>query len=221
MRAMPHTAEMRWFFAGAIPAAVREWFLDGGLAADEEPRTDRYLLFPSTTVGVKFRQGNLEIKPLVEEHGIRRWPGVGGRMQTWVKWSCSAPQIVALQRRVAASPSLSIAVKKRRTIRTFSCDRGLHEVEARACPRNVCHVELTDLTVGRRRYWTFGFEACAAAPPQGPTLLLLRTAKMVLDDAARPRTFRTAQSARDSLAATRSSSYPEWLLAIAARPPSR
>jgi hypothetical protein len=32
----------------------------------------------------------------------------------------------------------------------------------------------------------------------------------------RPRTFRTAQSARDSFRTARSLSYPEWLLAIGA-----
>lgn len=219
MRAMQRTAEMRWFFAGPIPALVRAWFLSGGLAADDEPRTDRYLLFPSTTVGVKFRQGNLEIKPLVEEHGEYRWGGVGGRMQTWVKWSCSAPEVGALRRRIVASRSLSIAVKKGRAMRTFSCERGLREVEARTWPRAGCHVELTDLLVGRRRYWTFGFEAFAAARPHRLPLFLLRTAKRVLGDAQRPRSFRTAQSTRDSFRTARSLSYPEWLLRSARNAP--
>lgn len=218
MRGMQRSAEMRWFFAGEIPAAVREWFGGGGLAASEEPRTDQYLLFPSTTVGVKFRQGNLEIKPLVEEHGVRRWGGVGGRMQTWVKWSCSAPEVAVLRRRIVASRSQSVAVKKRRVMRTFSCDRGLREVEARAWPRDGCHVELTDLVVGRRRYWTFGLEAFGYAHPQRVTTFLLLTAKRVLDDPERPRTFRTPQSARDSFRAARSLSYPEWLLMIGASP---
>jgi hypothetical protein len=215
--AMQRTAELRWFFAGAIPAAVRKWFLASGLAADEAQRADHYLRCPATAVGVKFRQGNLEIKRLIQDHGVRRWAGASGRMQTSVKWSCSAPEVAGLRRRVVASRSLSVAVRKRRALRTFSCDGDLREVKARARPHDGCHVELTDLVVGRCRWWTFGFEAFAYGRPQGLTLFLLLTAKQVLDDPSRPRTFRTAQSARDAFSTVRSMSYPEWLLELRVR----
>ena len=54
---MFHSAEVRWFMAGDVPYGIREWFAAEGLAVDEEPRIDEYLLMPgSTSTGVKFRQ---------------------------------------------------------------------------------------------------------------------------------------------------------------------
>ena len=54
---MFHSAEIRWFIEGDVPDEVRDWFLQSGLAIDEEPRVDEYLVLPgSTATGVKFRQ---------------------------------------------------------------------------------------------------------------------------------------------------------------------
>ena len=140
-------------------------------------------------------------------------------MQTWVKWSCSAPEVAVLRRRVRANRSRSLAVVKRRTLRTFARDRGLREVRGVTLrvPNGGCHVELTEIEVAKRRYWTFRFEAFGGARPGRLAGLLGATAEHLLDDRDRPLTFRTAQSPRDSFAVARSLSYPEWLMAIAGR----
>ena len=58
------TAEIRWFLRGTLPAEVSRWF-EGvcGNATRYPPRVDLYLALPETdTVGVKLREGLLEVK---------------------------------------------------------------------------------------------------------------------------------------------------------------
>jgi len=205
---MQRSAEVRWFFAGAMPPAMREWFLPEG-SPPALTRTDEYLAFPTANVGVKFRQGNLEIKSLIEHCGVHRWGSIAGRVQTWVKWGDSAPEVAALRRRVIRQRSLVVAVTKARSLRRFSLDRGLHEMPADTTrfPADGCNIELTEIRVGRARHWTFGFEALARGHPTRITDILDETAKALFEDRAAPRSS-------GDFAVANSLSYPEWLLMI-------
>ena len=92
--AMLETAEIRWFFKDAAPAAVRDWFAEDRDLIFEE-RTDRYLVFPGCeSVGVKLRDAEpggetrLEVKAIRDAPEVLNFPnGVTGRASSWVKWS--------------------------------------------------------------------------------------------------------------------------------------
>jgi len=204
---MQRSAEVRWFFAGAVPHAMRNWFLPDG-SPPAFTRTDEYLAFPTANVGVKFRQGNLEIKSLIQNCGVHTWDPIAGRVQTWMKWAESGPELAGFRKRVIRRRSLMIAVTKARSLRRFSFDRGVHEIAADTTrfPADGCNVELTDIRLGRTRHWTFGFEAFARAHPRRITDVVHETAARLFDERAPP--------ASRGFAVSNSLSYPEWLLTL-------
>ena len=82
------TCEVRWFDQGGIPADLHAWFDALGEQEIQPPRTDLYLAGLDASVGIKLRQGLLEIKPRQADLGERMFlPGVIGRAATWAKWS--------------------------------------------------------------------------------------------------------------------------------------
>ena len=206
---MQRSAEVRWFFAGAVPRAMRDWFVP---AASPPPltRTDEYLAFPTANVGVKFRQGNLEIKALIENCGVHTWDSIAGRVRDMDEMGGErAPELAALRRRVIRQRSLVVAVTKARSLRRFSFERSLHEIRADTTrfPADGCNVELTDIRVGRTRHWTFGFEAFARAHPPRIIDVLHQTAERLFDERAAP-------PLRQGFAVSNSLSYPEWLMTL-------
>jgi hypothetical protein len=102
------TREVRWFFDGTLAAdgaATSAWFAggQGGEAGPvvrpederaEDWRTDRYLLLPDTDeVGVKLRQGQLEIKGRHFLFGIQRFgDDFEGEVACWTKWTLATPE---------------------------------------------------------------------------------------------------------------------------------
>jgi hypothetical protein len=158
---IPTSAEVRWFFEGSLLPGVNEWFSVGHLLSKSESRDDQYLVFPaSTSVGVKFRDGNLEIKPLVKTLGVREFPAsVAGHVQVWEKWSYgdkeSKPLLLQLQQMLTKDTKVWITVKKERRLRKYSMDTDkVLEVNPELRPRNGCNVELTKINLNGLSYWS-------------------------------------------------------------------
>ena len=86
---MLRSAEVRWFISGALPGEVLSWFKAGQAIDSEGVQVHEYLLFPDCqSVGVKLREGRLEIKAiLATSHPLSLEPGIQGRPEEWVKWS--------------------------------------------------------------------------------------------------------------------------------------
>jgi hypothetical protein len=84
------TAEVRWFGPGAIPPAIRNWFRSGERQPLAEPvRVDHYLCLPGIdALGVKIRQGRIEIKQRTSQQGIVQFQErIAGLVEHWLKWS--------------------------------------------------------------------------------------------------------------------------------------
>jgi hypothetical protein len=100
------SAEIRWFWPGhAQWEVLLAWFTREGrlpliehtdtpdsaarpFVKQERPRTDEYLLLPNCeTVGVKQREGQLEVKALVDVPQPFAQGNVAGQIDQWVKWS--------------------------------------------------------------------------------------------------------------------------------------
>jgi hypothetical protein len=87
---MQVSAELRWFWRGAVPDQIEAWFRSGPPPAGGEARENVYLRDPARTdLGIKERgqKPGVEIKGLVAVLApIAAGPFAGG-VELWCKWS--------------------------------------------------------------------------------------------------------------------------------------
>lgn len=161
------SAELRWFWAGACPQAVADWFNTTGLrpGGGEQPREDRYFHQQGNDgLGIKVRDArdgsppDVEVKGLVTfrdlETDLVKWPA-----QIWCKWKApilQAPSVIITQkirymRKFGASLDAPTEIQLGRDEQALT----------RELPDVGCNVELTTVRVhGRSGHWcTLCFEA--------------------------------------------------------------
>ena len=211
---MLHTAETRWFFAKVLPDEVLSWFKAGQALETDEVQVHEYLLFPDCdTVGVKLREGKLEIKAMVSApRSFSRDLGVAGRWNQWVKWSFASEELKTLAPPLQQSGRW-LKVRKERFLRKFSAGRdGLVEETARprSLPATGCNAELTRITVeADPRFWfSLAFEAFG--PPALAVKILEIAIHSFFQEHGRAPGIRLSR--RNSL------SYPAWLVKLTKTP---
>ena len=197
------TVELRWFLPGPLPLPVLDWFgsLGSGMAAPP-PRTDRYLVLRGRDdLGIKLREGRLEIKGRTAELGAcRLGPRVVGEVEAWCKWSLAAEEAQAPMRVLDADPESGVPVRKDRALRRFvTTEAGVRE--APLATLEGCQVEATSLEAPFGVWWTIALEALVGPAPGLEPLATI--GEHVLAD------FPDTLGERDSR------SYPGWLLAHA------
>ena len=222
---MFHSAEIRWFLEGDVPNEIREWFSAAGMAVEEKPRVDEYLVLPGcTTTGVKFRQypdddkASFEIKARTSEPvDVSFDDTVRGDLDTWVTWSCRPTAGALLRDSIDTGDETWVFVEKRRSLRKFSTE-GPDPVEVDPStirPGDGCQFELTAVKAmtgdrdqvdwsAAEQWWSLSFEAFGK--PDRLREYVQSVSGFVL---TRP--------VLSSLAAAESCSYPAWLLGIVAR----
>lgn len=183
--------EVRWIVPGSIAPGMLEWW--GPFTARIEERSDSYLVGPTgAEVGVKVRGGTqLDVKVYAGSPGVLTVPGrAEGPLQWWRKWSYP----LAGDGKEAV-PHGWANVRKVRRILFFSA-------EGRSIPvgDGGCAVELTEVMLERRRWWTLGFEATGAAALSADGL-----------HASAVRVFARPLPGQLRLGPDRSASYSEWL----------
>ncbi len=210
------SVETRWFFAGPAQRhpELRHWFetcrpftgsADPGKPewkgrAGGEP--DVYLLMPGCDdMGIKWREGTLQVKGRVADLGARRFGSRHlGRVQRWVKWTYAEVPAAyrALFNGTGDTEIETASVHKTRALRMISLDSG---APAEVMPGTVLDrgvgVEMTDLELRGERYCSVAFEAFP-------------------DDGAAVAGFDTVvtgflEALGQSLPVDASLSYPEWL----------
>jgi hypothetical protein len=206
---MLFSAEIRWFYFGELPQATIDWFCYDELVSEPEERTDRYLIFPCCeSVGMKVRmykdKYNIEIKALRGGSETLQLPnGVAGRTDCWVKWSYGEAPADPLVQALLVQSSGCIDVQKKRWLRKFSLDHGqLEPVDTEARPDDGCNVELTQLRVQERLYWSLAFEAF------GPEVQVRQHLWKVGTH------FLTQHSPANQCSTANSCSYPVWLASM-------
>ncbi len=151
---MYYSGETRWFFRGEMPEAIAAWFGAGESGQFEPERTDFYLGIPlCRTLGVKIREGRLELKALVGSAGVREFADtVTAIRETWVKWSVGGGRKGMLRDLVTRPDDHWIQVSKKRCLRRFSLENGKVKETTAPAVQSVpgCQVELTavDLILG-------------------------------------------------------------------------
>lgn len=192
------TMEVRWFFAGRLPAAVHSWFTDGNLGVREE-RCDNYRLDERNDIGVKQRSlQKLELKKRTEPPEIATIAdGVRGQIETWQRWS-PADQLLE-----PGSKSEWSAVDKRIIKRRFHPNGQERHLSAdtRAMTGDGCDAEIVELSANEQDAWTFAF--AAFGDPQTHRSSLAAAWQALIEQRTPPEQLR--------LNTDGSYGYPEWL----------
>ncbi|MDX1613181.1 MAG: hypothetical protein R3300_02660 [Candidatus Promineifilaceae bacterium] len=194
------TVEVRWFFRGRLPDQVTSWYRElPGPLSSAETRVDRYLrLDEGEAVGIKLREGNLEIKRRVEAFGKVSFPNrVTGRLEHWRKWSFALGIDTDAGDYVAGSDSDWLAVNKTRQLRRYLVEGGRLLALPVSDVERGCEVELAQVTL-LQSWWSIALEAF------GPEGELRQTLESVAE-----RVFATPPPI--TLTVEASFSYPQWL----------
>jgi hypothetical protein len=174
------TVEVRWFYGGTIPPQVLEWFREGQ-GQPEEPayRVDHYLhLSDGDSVGIKLREGRLEIKQRHRQYGVVEFHRqAAGQVEHWRKWSFDLTQASDRCSESMAPDPPWIRVCKQRWLSRYRITGGgaVIPTDAGGYPEQGCDLELTSVKAKGRAWWTWGFEAFGEEPAQHENLVLVAT----------------------------------------------
>ena len=162
------TLEVRWFTRGSIPEEVREWFARGEPPPmSEPPRVDHYLrLQRSNALGIKLREGRIEIKQRLHQYGkIRFHRRVTGAIEHWRKWTMPLAVTGEGMAEILVPGSSWINVRKERMLRGYRCEVGGQVIATGGeYVDRGCHMELSTVQAGDRVWWTLAFEAYGTEP---------------------------------------------------------
>lgn len=158
------TAELRWFYRGTLPEEISHWFQQDCLGEQLEPpeeREDLYLYSPGCDyLGIKLRQGRLELKWRKAELGVVRFRDrVEGKAEKWGKWLCEDPTGESFQPTTVVGTW--VGVKKVRLQRQFQvlAGKSIKPVPVNESIDQGCTVELTHLGINGNSWWSLAFEA--------------------------------------------------------------
>lgn len=171
--------ETRWFFGGGDGdrATIKRWFEDYSpfeKATDIAPvewagrkndEPDTYLLLPGyEDMGIKWREGKLQVKGLVADVGASAYSGRhSGHVQRWIKWTYAA--VPAALRTLfsddGADDRTLVPVYKTRAVRLVEIEASgeFAEVASSEWIRQGVAFEMTDLHLAGEEFYTIAFEA--------------------------------------------------------------
>ncbi len=199
------TIEVRWFYRAKLPNEMTRWFDTlGNRLEDSDTRSDFYLQSSSPDVGVKLRQGNLELKYRQQELGRFRIAGVAedSSIERWSKWVC-VDNGAGLTPTAIAAKSGWLQVDKIRDRRLYRVEFGerLKLTQIAIPTANAASIELTRLQVLGQNWWTIACEYFGDD-------LDLQWQFLPLVDAL------CAESPLVTVRAQASCGYPQWLIEI-------
>jgi hypothetical protein len=154
------TVEVRWFWQGQSPAEIEQYFAQG-LVPTVEEREDWYLQLPGQdTLGIKLREGKVEIKKRVGDRGIYQFSEqVSGQVEEWIKWSFSSDVEPTLFLQSEFQQEWT-EIKKKRQQKTYQIlnQKIIEVIESDALAQG-CNLELATLQIQNQTWYSLGFEA--------------------------------------------------------------
>lgn len=206
--------EVRWFYEGAIPEQMLNWFQHGEREPeDQQRRVDHYLrLGNMDSLGIKLREGRLEIKQRQRQHGVFGFhERAAGLVEHWRKWSLELAPTAGGLTSILAPASSWIGVQKGRRLWKYRLvgEGTLAAVPAAEFPPQGCSVELTEIHVEGQEWWSLCFEAFGDEAFLQETLMLA-TGHIL-----------AREGVPFILEAMDSYGYPEWLTVVQERAADR
>lgn len=220
------STEIRWFFPGRVPAEVQGWFSKQSRLGDPikegenrkracEERPDLYLIASEAPhLGVKLREGKLEIKLLIESKPQKSSSNKPlGNAETWRKWGWKYAKDLRQDKaerefddRVAAAFISKTPEEQRLEVLKKRCQRKF-EFSPSGPPKPVSPgakvaagiaAEVTELKVADKDWWTMAIEVVGEV--REPFGALQDSVLWLLEDYPGP-----------ALDVTSSYSYPHWV----------
>ncbi len=199
------TVEVRWFHQGEIPVDIQTWFSQiAGKKAEpitQSPRTDIYLLQNgNANLGVKLREGRIEIKQRTQEFGNATFASnVVGVVEGWRKWSylVDPTQTNYLSARFLGASWQRVS--KERSLYSFQISgQNTETVKMPDYSIGGCNIELTHIKCNGEVWWSLGLEAFGDENSNESKLTI--AAKYLFSEEQTP-----------TLSAQNSYGYPHWL----------
>ena len=168
--------EVRWFFEGNAKQyeSLKRWFetvtpvpKNSGVCSPVwDDRRDIYLIVPgSDDMGIKWREGELQIKGCVSSLGTQVFCGRHqGEVEHWMKWSYANTPAAYHRLFLTGKETglVTVSVWKNRALRKVKFDTFTgkpQEVDAEAVVDRCLGFELTQLEVAGKAYYSLAFEA--------------------------------------------------------------
>ncbi len=156
---MYKTKEIRWFFKKQN-RSIETWFETLGFDSFEK-REDFYLCLGKDDVGVKLRDGNIEIKHLIGTRArgcleAKAW----GYFEDWIKWSFVAElghEIVSNITNGKCKRWLSV-IKERQSAQLTMENGAISIKPYHANLRFGCQIEYSNIHLKGENWYTFGLE---------------------------------------------------------------
>lgn len=191
--------------SGRLQEQVCCWFQ--ALAAHpkpEESRKDWYLqLSNQSHLGIKLRQGRLDIKQRITNLGVQPFTAsAAGQVETWQKWSFSLQNSPLAQ--LQQSEPRWIGVQKTRRIKVYGLD-AKHAVVPLEPDTDVycsCEVEIAQIYAFNQSWCSLGLEATGSNSEREQLLRQIAIALLSSADFS-------------FLTPTNSHSYASWLVRLA------
>jgi hypothetical protein len=154
------------------------WFQDGQANGQtESARTDYYFcLRDRDSLGIKLREGRLEIKQRYQEYGVVQFhPRAAGRVEQWRKWSYELAATDTPLGDLAAPSAAWVGVKKARRLRKYQLAAGqqIRAAPAASFPAQGCDLEIAAVTIQSQPWWSLCLEAFGPEERLRNTLLLV------------------------------------------------
>jgi len=155
------TAEIRWFFEKTTILDALEQRLEPLLHFSESSkRTDYYLIGAGARLGIKWREGNIEIKQQQADAKPYHQEALAGELEFWKKWSFKLENRDNYPDKLDTQHWVSISKHRKQALLKYN------ETQQTAVPlpsgseaKNICEVEITRGLVDNDTYFTVGLEA--------------------------------------------------------------
>ncbi|MCD4732594.1 MAG: hypothetical protein K8R74_18490, partial [Bacteroidales bacterium] len=177
------SAEIRWFIKGKIPTSVFDWFIGLNSNYVNQPeRTDHYLLLKSNdSLGIKLREGRIEIKQLKQYIGqISPGKNIVGNAETWNKWSFELDQAKKILSKDLLKNEWLAITKNRILVNYGITEENIVSQKKPISYQNGCITELTSINLNNEDWWSFGLEAYGEENRQKDNLVLI--SHLILND---------------------------------------
>ncbi len=196
-----YTAEVRWFFNHPVAMTTLLKIFPHQMQPE---RHDFYLLHTGNHLGIKWREGNVEIKQRQEESQPYRKDNLSGQLEFWKKWSFALKEEKALQAFLNPGHQQHwMKMEKQRTLLLFVYDlqeRKTSPVSPDSEVEAQCELEVTRIVINEKAFYTIGLEA--SGPTERLKEILDGTIEYVLNKINLKEWHLSLQHAE---------SYPSWI----------